>query len=261
MTPDPRESVTLVVPCFDEAGRLDRAAFLSLCALRPEVRLLFVDDGSSDGTPAVLADLRAAASPGAIEVLRLPENRGKAEAVRHGLVAALASGAPVVGYVDADLATPPEEVVRLVDELRATPAAVLMGARVRLMGTSIDRNMLRHYFGRVYATFASLGLGIAVYDTQCGAKLFRRTEALGAALARPFRSRWGFDVELLERLLVGAPGARPVEPREIREVPLRVWRDVAGSKLGTGAMLGAGLHVLGLFLRSLSRRLRRRRAD
>ena len=50
---------------------------------------------------------------------------------------------------------------------------------------------------------ASLILHARVYDTQCGAKLFRRSAALEAALADPFLSRWSFDVELLGRMLIG----------------------------------------------------------
>jgi hypothetical protein len=137
------------------------------------------------------------------------------------------------------------------------PADVLLGARVRLLGTRIERRAWRHYLGRVFATFASLALRLPVYDTQCGAKLFARSAALEAALARPFRSRWVFDVELLERMLAGAGGAPPLSPGRIREVPLAEWRDVGGSKLGPAGMLVAGLQVIGLFLRS---RLRRPRA-
>lgn len=247
------EAVTLVVPCFNEVARLDGAAFLRLCGDRPGLRLLFVDDGSVDGTDAMLARLASSAG-GAVEVLRLPENRGKAEAVRQGLRAALDGGATVVGYADADLATPPEELIRLVDDMAAAPVAVLMGSRVRLLGAAIERRALRHYLGRIFATLASLALGVSVYDTQCGAKLFREGEPLRRALATPFRSRWGFDVELLERLLAGAPGEPRLTAADMRELPLRAWRDVKGSKLGGMAMVRAGLQLVGLWVRTIGRR-------
>ena len=58
--------------------------------------------------------------------------------------------------------------------------------------------MLGKYAGRIFATTVSVSLGLPIYDTQCGAKVFRQTPLLGRVLADPFESRWIFDVELLE---------------------------------------------------------------
>jgi glycosyltransferase involved in cell wall biosynthesis len=244
-----RETTVLVIPCYNEARRLDAPALEALAGVRPGLSLLLVDDGSTDDTAARLQGIRSA-RPGAVEVLRLPRNEGKAEAVRRGLLAALAAGADVVGFADADLATPPEELLRMVDELAARgDVAVLLGARVQLLGTHIERYAWRHYLGRVFATFASIGLRLPVYDTQCGAKLFRAGPALERALSRPFRSRWIFDVELLDRLLRGE-GGDPVPPERLREFPLAVWRDIPGSTLGPLGMLRAGLEVLAFAARA-----------
>jgi glycosyltransferase involved in cell wall biosynthesis len=240
--------ITLVIPCYDEALRLDLGELLRLARARPDLGILFVNDGSRDATLAVLEEIRAAAA-GSVEVLSLDRNQGKAEAVRRGLLAAIAGGARVVGWADADLSTPVDELLRLPEELERHGVDVLLASRVRLLGRRIDRHAHRHYLGRVFATFASLALRLPVYDTQCGAKLFRVTPALGGALRGPFRTRWVFDVELLGRLLDGGPDAPPIDPSAIREEPLRVWRDVRGSKLRSGGMLRAGLQVLGLFLR------------
>ena len=99
-----RCDLILVVPCYNEADRLQEAAFLEFVRRRDDARLLFVDDGSTDDTAGVLARLTAAA-PGAIGVLRLERNQGKAEAVRRGIVEALALEPSLVGFWDADLAT------------------------------------------------------------------------------------------------------------------------------------------------------------
>jgi dolichyl-phosphate beta-glucosyltransferase len=235
--------IVWVVPCFDEAARLKRAAFLGLTDGEAPARLLFVDDGSADGTLGLVQGL-VEERPGRIEVLGLPRNQGKAEAVRLGLRRALDAGAQLLGYVDADLATPPAELLRLAELMRNGDYDVLMGARVQLLGRSIQRSHLRHYVGRAFATCASLSLGLPVYDTQCGAKLFRPTAALAAALARPFASRWAFDVELLGRLLQPGPGTSPVDVRRIREEPLHAWTDVPGSKLGLADALRGGLDLL-----------------
>ncbi len=216
--------------------------------------LLFVDDGSTDDTRGVLAQLVAKlADTGVVaRVVSLGANGGKAEAVRAGMLEALAQGAEVVGYYDADLATPPSEMLRLLDVLRERRLDVVVGARVALLGRSIERKAHRHYLGRVFATFASVILGVPIYDTQCGAKVFRRTPALEAALRAPFVGRWAFDVELIGRLLAGAPGAPGVAVDAIAEIPLRAWRDVAGSTLRPSAFPRLGLE-LGHIARSLAR--------
>jgi dolichyl-phosphate beta-glucosyltransferase len=242
------QAVALVVPCYNEAARLDRAELLRLARARDGLALVLVNDGSTDATAAALEELRRA-EPTRITVLSLAQNSGKAEAVRAGLRAALASGAAFTGYADADLSTPVDELLRLVDVTTGSGRDAVMGSRVRLLGWRIERRAHRHYLGRVFATFASLALGLPVYDTQCGAKLFRATPSLAAALEAPFRTRWIFDVELLARLRAGGPGAPPLGADAFEEMPLRAWRDVGGSKLRPGAMLSAGLQLLGLAVR------------
>ncbi|HEY6559636.1 MAG TPA: glycosyltransferase [Polyangiaceae bacterium] len=231
----------LVVPCYNEEQRLDSAAFVEF-ARSGRCDLLLVDDGSTDGTARVLAQIEAA-SPDSANVLSLPRNGGKAEAVRQGLLRGLETGRAIVGYADADLSAPFSELARLLDvaERRQTP--VVMGSRVALLGSHIERSRMRHYLGRVFATAASLLLRLPVYDTQCGAKFFRVGPALRAALDMPFHSAWAFDVELLGRLLIGGPGADPLGVHEFLEIPLQEWCDVRGSRMGPFDMLHAGIDL------------------
>lgn len=242
----------LVVPCYDEASRLDGPGFARL-SLRCD--LWMVDDGSLDRTRSVLDGI-AAASQDRIRALSNPRNLGKAETVRVHMLAAIGQGAPVVGYFDADLATPVDEMIAIVDLLEAGGAAAVTAARVGLSGRDIRRSGSRHYFGRVFSTVASLAIGVPYYDTQCGAKAFRACDALEAALRDPFRSRWSFDVELLGRLLAGAPGVAPVEPRLLVEYPLQAWHDVPGSKLSVADAWKSAAELL-LIWRDLAARRRR----
>ena len=222
----------LVVPCFDEAARFDIGAFAQLTEVVDQ--LVLVDDGSTDRTPALLDQFAEAAPDGTVSVIHLGHNRGKAEAVRAGLQAAVAADASIVGYFDADFATPVSELERLLAVITKDPQLdAVLASRVALLGHSIQRKATRHYLGRLYATAASLALGVAVYDTQCGAKLFRVNDTLRAALADPFPDRWSFDVELLARLLHPVGSVPPIDPDQIVEVPLTEWRDVGGSKLHT----------------------------
>jgi len=236
------------VPCFNEAARLDAAAFAALVA-DGRVSALVVDDGSTDETGAILARF-ASAHPDRIRLLSLPKNGGKAEAVRAGLRHALATGAQVVGYADADFATPPRELVRLLDELERTGAAVVLGSRIQRLGADIVRKELRHIAGRMFATVSSWTVGVPVYDTQCGAKLFRATPALEAALSEPFSSRWSFDVELLARLFGRLPSEVTMDPKDALEVPLEKWHDIRGSKLHLPGMARAFADLIGMWARA-----------
>lgn len=240
---------TVVVPCFNEQFRLQPSSVHEL--LEGGCEVLLVDDGSTDGTLAKLNDL--AASDPRIGVLALARNRGKAEAVRQGLLEALKAGGSMVAYADADFATPPSEVLRLVAACEEGRHRVVIGSRVALMGHRIERSSARHYTGRLFATASSLVLGFAVYDTQCGAKVFAAGEHLDPVLAHPFLGRWSFDVELLGRL-----AAEGVEG--FLEVPLLEWREVGGSKLGLIDSVRSTLELIGVrrALRKYRRRLNHR---
>jgi glycosyltransferase involved in cell wall biosynthesis len=246
--------LTVVVPCYNEADRLAAAPLLAFVDGHPDASLLLVNDGSSDATGAAL-DRLAAQRPGRIAALQLSPNRGKAEAVRQGLRAALAGGADIVGVLDADLSTPPAELDDLRAALDRPGVQVAIGARVGMLGYDIERSAVRHYLGRVFATAASMILKARVYDTQCGAKLFRAGPAFTEALATPFLSRWAFDVEFLGRLMIGTPNVPPLPLSAIVEVPLAVWHDVKGSKLGIGGMTRT-LRDLALVARDMAARRR-----
>jgi hypothetical protein len=161
----------------------------------------------------------------------LDRNCGKAEAVRRGVLHALATRPQFVGYWDADLATPLEVIPDFRGVLeRRDDIQLVIGTRISLLGRQIQRQRLRCLLGRIFARVASRVLRLPVYDTQCGAKLFRVNDQVAAAFAAPFLTSWIFDVEILARLLTGRADAEGVS-RAIYEFPLDRWRDVPGSKL------------------------------
>jgi dolichyl-phosphate beta-glucosyltransferase len=222
---------TVVVPCFNEAARLDVDAFAEFVR-RADVQFLFVDDGSRDDTLRVLKELEAVC-PARIRVHALPSNVGKAEAVRHGLLEACGSRPSYVAFWDADLATPLDDIVPFIQLLDARPdIEMVFGSRVNLLGRQVHRALLRHYVGRVFATAAAFVLGIGIYDTQCGAKMFRVSDRFVAQLQEPFIGGWIFDVEMIAREIRSRRGTElPATATIIYEFPLTVWRDVAGSKI------------------------------
>ena len=220
--------VLLVVPCYNEAHRLNVDAFRSFRLTGHQIEFCFVNDGSADGTLSVLEALQAE-DPARFSVLNLERNQGKAEAVRRGIAASF-DRAHYIGFWDADLATPLTELPSFIDVLDTrTEKQMVYGARVRLLGRDISRRPGRHYFGRVGATLISSSLGLAIYDTQCGAKLFRASETIRDIFATPFLSRWLFDVEIIARFVQRC--GRDAAAGAIYELPINVWHDVKGSKV------------------------------
>lgn len=212
----------LVIPCYNEERRLQALEYTKFARGSRAFQLLFVDDGSSDRTSSVVSDLSKKLKFG--NPLLLARNSGKGEAVRKGLLTAIERGATYVGFIDADGSIPLDEAQRTLS-LLGDGTEVVLGSRVQMLGYEIQRDVFRHYLGRVFATCASMCLGIPVYDTQCGLKWFQVTPALKRALSEPFYSRWAFDVELLGRLSHEVPLDR------FEEAPLRIWKEVGGSKV------------------------------
>ncbi len=227
------KNTTIIVPCYNEAERLDIALFQELLDT-DGISLLFVDDGSRDDTLTILQGF--ADSNSKVSVLPLSPNVGKGEAVRQGMLEALKRKPNWIGFIDADMATPSDQVLRLTWRCETEDFDVIIGSRIAYLGSEIHRKLSRHLLGRVFASAASLTLSQRIYDTQCGAKFFRCTDVFKNVVSEPFHSRWAFDVELLGRLLT--------DGAEILEVPLRRWVDVPGSKIGFKSMLKAGVDLV-----------------
>lgn len=243
--------VVIVIPCYNEESRLDTAAFERFLKTSDDISFVFVNDGSRDGTLAMLRRFETGRAD-RVYVLDLPANGGKAEAVRQGVLFALdVPDVARVGFWDADLATPLElipQFVALADRLENVD--IVMGCRVALLGRDIDRKASRHYLGRIFATAASMVLSIPVYDTQCGAKLFRVNGDTRTLFADPFGSRWIFDVELIARHLKVRPNGHG-----IYELPLDSWKDVGESKVRSLDFVRAISEMIRIYRRySLSRR-------
>jgi glycosyltransferase involved in cell wall biosynthesis len=244
----------LVVPCYNEGLRLPVGLFQQF--LRGSaVHLVFVDDGSRDNTIERLRELQDGSGGdefgSQVVILKSSANQGKAEAVRMGLNFALEHAAGYVGYWDADLATPLDAILQFMQVFETRPGIdMVFGSRVKLLGRNVRRRAARHYLGRVFATVVSILLRLPIYDTQCGAKIFRVNPDTRGLTSERFLSRWVFDVEILARYIrrLGSPA---LAAERIYEFPLESWEDVGGSKVKPGDFLKAFRDVARIYWRYL----------
>ncbi|MBN1653986.1 MAG: glycosyltransferase [Deltaproteobacteria bacterium] len=239
----------VVVPCFNEAHRLQVQTFQAFCEAYSTVRFVFVNDGSTDATLDLLRALQEK-DPFRFLLVDQQPNQGKAAAVRSGMLEAFREKPHYAGYWDADLATPLDEIPRFVELLEErAECEVVFGSRVKLLGRSIRRNPVRHYLGRVFATVVSASLKLPIYDTQCGAKMFRVSPEIERLFGEPFCAGWIFDVEIIARLIQARRGTDLAQPdRAIYEYPLNQWHDIVGSKVRASDFLRA-IFEIGLIYR------------
>jgi dolichyl-phosphate beta-glucosyltransferase len=134
-----------------------------------------------------------------VKIINLTENGGKAEAVKVGILQASAwKKFDYLAYLDADFSVPLESISDMIEN--APNASFIIGSRLMILGKNIIRNNFRHYTGRIFATLASSTLNLPIYDTQCGAKVFRK-ELINTAFGEPFHTTWLFDLEIIMRLV------------------------------------------------------------
>lgn len=239
------QKVSLVIPCYNEEHRLEGDAILGFLQSHPHISLLFVNDGSLDNTQHVIEHLQAQ-NPSQVSCLTLPQNVGKAECVRQGILNRLrAAETTWLGFWDADLATPLDELDRMLT-VPSDATRIILSCRVNSPGTAVKRQPWRRVVGRVGAAMITFATGLDMHDSQCGAKLIHRDVA-ESVFSEPFLSHWLFDVEILLRLRRAYP--RIGTDDSAVEVPVMKWTDVPGSKMKTRHMFGSLLDLAKITLR------------
>ena len=233
----PATSLTVVLPAFNEEDRLGsaldelfgylrrrggpaREGSISAAALPLDIRVLVVDDGSSDGTAALVRARPELVNPAAgirLELLTVAHG-GKGAAVRSGM---LAADSDLVVFADADMATPPDQLPLLVAALADHDVA--LGSRIQPDGRDMRRSQpgYRRLLGRAFHLGASIWVIGPIKDTQCGFKGFTRAAAQDL-FSRQKVTSIVFDVELIH--LARRRGYR------IAVVPIQ-WSDKRGSRM------------------------------
>lgn len=218
----------IIIPCYNEATRLKLEAYQEFIDNTSDYLLCFANDGSSDNTLDILNQFRQGQSDRVL-ILDLPENVGKAEAVRTAANVLLSMHhIETVGYMDADLATGFDDYQMLVDVMESGEKQMVFGSRKACSQTEIERSPFRKLASQAVGLLTRKIISLDVKDTQCGAKVFSRSVA-EVAFRAPFQSRWLFDIEIFIRVK-NHLGKQNVM-NSIQEVALNAWEEVEGSKI------------------------------
>ena len=233
--------VVIIIPCYNEAERLDANKFIDYLSQNTHLHFIFVDDGSTDNTNLIINQI-ISKFYSLVSLLKNGTNKGKAESVRLGVIESYKMDPDYVGFLDADLATPIEEIDNFLKIFKKDKTKdVVFASRIQLIGNEIKRKFFRHFIGRIFATCVSLLLKIQIYDTQCGAKIFSK-KICEAIFVERFISPWLFDVELFARLknIYGMEETIQMS----YEHPISKWIDIDGSKVKPIFFLKAPFELL-----------------
>jgi glycosyltransferase involved in cell wall biosynthesis len=219
MTPQQNEKYSLIIPAYNEEERIT-PLFDAITGFEGE--LIVVCDGT-DGTADVVDRIATLRKDLNIRYLRFDHRLGKGGGVIAGLMAARS---PLVGYFDADGSTGIDEMERLFLMLSAADGAI--GSRwVPGSTLKVRQSFLRQLESRAFNLLIRILFGLAYHDTQCGAKVFKKS-AIDAVLPKIISRGFEFDVELLWRL--NRAGFRVIE------VPI-AWQNKEDSRVRKSDMI------------------------
>lgn len=214
--------LSIVIPAYNEEERLPPTLTSYLAYFEPrygdEFEIIVVVNGSRDGTERVVRE-RMPDHP-ALKVIVEPRAIGKGGAIILGFKAAQGE---LIGFADADGATPPEAFDDLVRHI-GDAGAIIASRWFKESRVFPPQPLKRRIASRIFNFLVRLLFRVPIRDTQCGAKVLTR-EAVRAVLPELGITRWAFDVDLLFKLR--RAGFRIVEHPT-------TWHDVGGSRLRIG---------------------------
>jgi dolichyl-phosphate beta-glucosyltransferase len=217
----------IVIPFYNESGRIDDDYLNSILSIK-KVDYVFVNDGSTDDTLAKLSKFK-----NKVKIISYENNRGKAEAVRAGLIYASQKGYDLVGYLDSDGAFPYVEVNNFIKFAtlkfeQNNDIGVIIASRLRIAGRDINRETSRLIISYVIKFCLFIIFKDKPKDTQSGLKLIRNSSILRDNLVNKFKTRWFFDIELMYYMKSYC---------RIYELPVDSWSDIKGSNLSMRSIM------------------------
>jgi|SRR5271157_1502205 len=231
--------LSLVIPAHNEEMRItptltDYVRFFA--AKYEDFEIMIVVDGN-DHTDEIVKEFSKQDSR--IKLIKLEERVGKGEAI---LIGMKSSQGDIIGFVDADNATGPDNFAKLVDAVESGATCAIGSRRMKNSMITRDQPLIRKVTSAIFNLYTRIIFRLDISDTQCGAKAFRQ-DAIMSVLDNIKIKEYGFDVELLWRLIHAG--------YEIKEVPIS-WRHQALGKFNYfkhGAKMGLDLLLLRLGLK------------
>lgn len=235
----------IIVPCYNEEERFPYHDFLKFAIANKEVLLCFVNDGSRDNTLAVLRGIEFESKDN-ICVYNMEKNGGKSEAVRQGMLHVYKNyNLDLLGFLDADLATLPEEWLMMAKyKENYQQFGAIVGSRIQRLGANIKRDDNRSFFSSVIKKAIKRLLKTSFQDTQCGAKIFNRS-LIPFLFNQSFSTPWLFDVEIFLRLQ--KKFGKTTLQNGVLEYPLMHWTEVGDSRLKLKDTIKIPLQLLQLY--------------
>jgi dolichol-phosphate mannosyltransferase len=231
--PRPRPLRTLVVvPTLDEAANIE-AVLHRIRAALPDGDVLVVDDGSTDGTPELVA--KVAGFLGRIELLSRTGPRGLGPAYRAGFGQGIAGGCDVIVQMDADLSHDPADLPLLVAEV-VHGADVAIGSRYVAGGATPGWPAHRRLLSRSGGTYARVLLHLPVRDVTSGFRAYRADVLRSIDFASTTTTGFGFQIDMTDR----ARRAGAV----IREVPIEFRDRTAGESKMSASIVREALAMV-----------------
>jgi glycosyltransferase involved in cell wall biosynthesis len=240
--------IVVIVPCFNEADRLNLVYFNELRTIQNTI-WIFVDDGSTDNTSKILKKFSKEIN---VVNLRIERNVGKSKAIAYGMNFASREFANIgwIGFLDSDGAFTSgdvERIIKMTGTIKRYDA--IYTSRVKMAGRNIKRNNARHIVARLITSLFGLVWRDIPYDTQSGFKLYKYSNDYNSILIQPFKTKWFFDIEISIRYL-------KYKENEINvwEEPVSSWFDISGSKINYRQTFRISFEVIYIFILLLSQR-------
>ncbi len=229
------DKALVIIPTYNESGNISRM-LEKLLSLKEEVDVLIVDDGSPDGTAGIVKEMQNA-YPERIHLIERQGKLGLGTAYVTGFNYALEKGYEYVCEMDADFSHPPEDVPRLIKEVRDGNADLAIGSRyangISIVNWPLSRLILS-YGANIYARTIT---GLPVFDTTAGFKCIHRRVIENIPLDRIRSNGYAFQIELHFRAWKAGfnlkevsiifrereEGVSKMSKRIVREAMWRVW--------------------------------------
>ena len=209
--------ISIIIPAYNEEKRIENTLkeYYKFFKNKIDFEILVVINGTNDRTEAIVK--RYVEKYKEIRYLNFSQ-KGKGFAINEGFKDALKRESDLIGFVDADMSTKPDAYYDLVKNIKENDGII---ASRTIKGAQMEKSWKRTIISFTFNLIVKMLFFLSYYDTQCGAKLFKR-KTIKEVISELTQTGWIFDVDLLYQL--------KKKKFKIKEHPT-VWCDVQGGSI------------------------------